>query len=181
MWNDKLEKVKLSQQLQEIRERGMNQVIIHPRFGLETPYLTDEWFETVGFVVNEAEKSGMKLWIYDELNWPSEYTGGGVLRSNPELCAKHLVQLAGSYEVRDTSWKPAYSDDKYIDVLNPDATDSFIEVVYEEYWKRFKEHFGTTIVGFFTDEPGMYNNFADSDLGSIPWTDKLPAFFQKNE
>lgn len=179
MWNDKLEKEKLFQQLQEIKERGMNQVIVHPRFGLETSYLSDEWFEMVGFVVKEAEKADMKLWIYDELNWPSGYAGGKVLRNNPELCAKHLVQSAGSYEVRDTSWKPAYSDDRYIDVLNPEATDSFIDLVYDEYWKRFNKYFGTTIVGFFTDEPGIYNNFANSDPDSIPWTEKLPTFFEK--
>lgn len=179
MWNDKLEKEKLSQQLQEIKEKGMNQVIIHPRFGLETPYLSDEWFEMVGFVVEEAGKADMKLWIYDELNWPSGYAGGETLRNSPKLCAKHLVQSADSYEVRDTSWKPAYSDDRYIDVLNPEATDSFIDLVYDEYWKRFRKHFGTTILGFFTDEPGMYNNFADSDPGSIPWTEKLPAFFER--
>lgn len=179
MWNDKLEKGKLQSQLLEIKERGMSQVIIHPRFGLETPYLSDEWFEMIGFVVEEAEKEGMKLWIYDELNWPSGYAGGAVLERNTDLCAKHLIKTPRGYKVRETSWKPAYSDDKYIDVLNPDATDSFIDLVYEEYWKRFKKHFGKTIVGFFTDEPGMYNNFADSDPGSIPWTDKLPEFFEE--
>jgi len=179
MWNDKLEKERLSQQLREIKERGMNQAIIHPRLGLETPYLSDEWFEMVGFVVEEAKKADMKLWIYDELNWPSGYAGGNVLKKDPELSAKHLAKTSKSYEVKETSWKPAYSDGKYIDVLNPDATDSFIELVYEEYWKRFKEHFGTTIVGFFTDEPGMYNNFTDSDPDSIPWTDKLPHFFER--
>lgn len=179
MWNDKLEKEELSQQLQEIKERGMNQVIIHPRFGLETPYLTDEWFEMVGFVINEAEKTGMKLWIYDELNWPSGYAGGAVLERNPKFCAKHMIRPSDGYDIRDTSWCPAYSNDKYIDVLNPDVTDAFIDLVYEEYWRRFSKHFGSTIVGFFTDEPGMYNNFADSDPGSIPWTEKLPAFFKR--
>lgn len=179
MWNDRLEQGELKRQLHEIKERGMNQVVIHPRFGLETQYLSDGWFEMVGFVVEEAEKEGMKLWIYDELNWPSGYAGGKVLEKNPDLCAKHLIKTPQGYDVRETTWKPAYSDDKYIDVLNPDATDSFIDLVYEEYWKRFRRYFGKTIVGFFTDEPGMYNNFADSDPGSIPWTDKLPIFFER--
>ena len=178
MWNDKLERKKLSLQLQEIKERGMNQVIIHPRFGLETPYLSEKWFEMMEFVINEARKNGMKLWIYDELNWPSGYAGGEVLKKNPELCAKHLVHSAEGYKVKHTSWKPAYSEDRYIDVLNPEATDSFIKIVHDEYWHRFGKHFGDTILGFFTDEPGMYNNFANSDSGSIPWTDKLPTFFE---
>lgn len=179
MWNDHLEQDELKRQLHEIKEKGMNQVIIHPRFGLETPYLSDEWFEMVGFVVKEAEREEMKLWIYDELNWPSGYAGGEVLEKDPNLCAKHLIKTSQGYQIRETSWKPAYSDDRYIDVLNPDATDTFIDLVYEKYWKRFKKHFGKTIVGFFTDEPGMYNNFADSDPDSIPWTDKLSEFFEK--
>ena len=179
MWNDKLEREKLSEQLLEIKERGMNQVIIHPRFGLETPYLSNGWFEMVGFVIDEAEKNDMKLWVYDELNWPSGYAGGEVLKQNPGLRAKHLVKTDDGYATRDTSWKPAYSDDHYIDVLNPEATDVFIEHVYEEYWKRFGKHFGTTILGFFTDEPGMYNNFAGSDPNSIPWTEGLPEFFKE--
>ncbi len=178
MWNDRLERDSLLKQLQEIKERGMNQVIIHPRLGLETPYLSEEWFEMVGFVVRAAEKSNMGLWIYDELNWPSGYAGGEVLRRNPELCAKHLVQTGNGFETRNTSWKPAYSSDRYIDVLNPEAVNSFIEIVHEQYWHRFGDFFGSAILGFFTDEPGMYNNFAGLDPGSIPWTDKLPAFFE---
>lgn len=179
MWNDHLEQDELKRQLHEIKAKGMNQAIIHPRFGLETPYLSDEWFEMVGFVVEEAQREEMKLWIYDELNWPSGYAGGEVLEKDPDLCAKHLIKTPQGYQIRETSWKPAYSDDRYIDVLNPDATDTFIDLVYEKYWKRFKKHFGKTIVGFFTDEPGMYNNFADSDPDSIPWTDKLPEYFEK--
>ncbi len=179
MWNDKLEKEKLKRQLLEIKEKGMNQVIIHPRFGLETPYLSEEWFDAVGFVLEEAASNKMKIWIYDELNWPSGYAGGKLLKKDPNLCGKHLVKTSKGYKVKKTSWKPAYSTDRYIDVLNPETTNSFIDLVYEEYWRRFKKYFGKVIVGFFTDEPGMYNNFADSDPNSIPWTENLPKHFKK--
>lgn len=178
MWNDKLNKEKLLQQLKEIKEKGIKQVIIHARYGLETPYLSEEWFEMVGSVVNEAKKINIGLWIYDELNWPSGYAGGEVLKKTPEFCANHLTWTKNGLDIKNTSWKPAYSNDRYVDVLNPEATDSFIELVYEQYWRRFGKHFGTTILGFFTDEPGMYNNFAGSDPSSIPWTNKLPVFFE---
>jgi hypothetical protein len=39
------------------------------------------------------------------------------------------------------------------DILNPDAADSFIELVYNRYAKEFGSYFGNTIMGIFTDEP----------------------------
>ncbi len=39
------------------------------------------------------------------------------------------------------------------DILNPDATDSFIELVYDTFAREFGTWFGTTIMGIFTDEP----------------------------
>lgn len=39
------------------------------------------------------------------------------------------------------------------DILNPDAVTSFIELVYEKYYREFGKYFGKTILGIFTDEP----------------------------
>ncbi|MFP4366131.1 MAG: hypothetical protein ACLFQA_03455 [Bacteroidales bacterium] len=39
------------------------------------------------------------------------------------------------------------------DILNPDAVESFIDLVYERFAEEFGEYFGTTIIGIFTDEP----------------------------
>ncbi len=39
------------------------------------------------------------------------------------------------------------------DILNPQAVDSFIELVYERYSKEFGSYFGNTVTGIFTDEP----------------------------
>lgn len=179
MWNDRLKKEELLHQLQEIKSKGMNQVIIHPRFGLETPYLSEEWFEAISWVVEEATRQKMGVWIYDELNWPSGYAGGKVLEKHPDFQATHLIRDKGGFIERKTSWKPAYSENHYIDVLNPKAVRSFIDEVYEKYWQNFGKYFGETILGFFTDEPGIYNNFAGTDINSIPWTKNLPKFFKK--
>lgn len=46
---------------------------------------------------------------------------------------------------------------KYADMLCDKATDLFIEAVYEEHYKHFKEYFGNTFVGFFSDEPCLAN------------------------
>lgn len=179
MWNDRLDKDQLVSQLQNIKSKDINQVMIHPRFGLETPYLSDEWFDNFSAVLEEAKRLKMGIWIYDELNWPSGYADGKILAQNPEFQASHIVKTKSGFDVRKTSWKPAYSDTYYTDVLNPKATDAFLENVYEQYWQRFRRYFGGTIQGFFTDEPGLYNNFAGSDPNSLPWSEGLPTFFRE--
>jgi len=41
------------------------------------------------------------------------------------------------------------------DLLNPEAVDCFVELVYQGFYDRFSAHFGKTIVGIFTDEPSI--------------------------
>jgi hypothetical protein len=52
------------------------------------------------------------------------------------------------------------------DILNPEAVDSFIELVYERFAKEFGSYFGTTIIGIFTDEPSPLGR--GSEKGLIP-------------
>ncbi len=41
------------------------------------------------------------------------------------------------------------------DILNPDATATFIRLVYDRYFEALGDHFGKTIRAIFTDEPGL--------------------------
>jgi hypothetical protein len=85
-------------------------------------------------------------------------------------CLVHLVQRPL------VNYHPDLEPDQpYVDMLNPKATQKFIDVTHETYARRFGGHFGSTIQGIFNDEPGFYNNFPDNrggvdSLGSIPWT-----------
>lgn len=49
---------------------------------MKTPYLSEEWFECIRTCVAEAERIGMKAWIYDEDRWPSGAAGGLVTRDD---------------------------------------------------------------------------------------------------
>ena len=85
------------------------------------------------------------------------------------------------------SRKGAKSD--YINMLNPESVNVLIEAVYEPHWEHFKEHFGNTLVGFFSDEPGFKNQYdgrrrrTDSmyemTVGhpglALPWSDEVRA------
>lgn len=49
----------------------------------------------------------------------------------------------------------AQRDCRYVDLLNPIATRTFIQCTHEQYKKHFGKYFGNTIRGIFTDEPQM--------------------------
>jgi len=264
-WNGDLKPDELLRQIHLMHEKGIRAFMIHARKGLTIKYLSEEWFERVRLTLEEAAKLGMKVWLYDEDNWPSGYAGGRVLARDPNyagqnlILERHYVQgpapfrlaLERSEEVRAvlaariaevrpippdplrfhkegetpaawsdrahyahiyaheepialemrdgvvardvpegywclmvarqqrTDWFAAYSDTYYIDLMNAAATQAFLEETHEQYWRRFKKHFGKTILGFFVDEPGFYNNFWDRNVGSITWTHDFAQEFEK--
>lgn len=59
----------------------------------------------------------------------------------------------------------------FVDPCNREAIKTFIELTHERYSKSLGEEFGKTVKGIFTDETGL--------LGRIPWSPKLPGFFEK--
>jgi hypothetical protein len=54
-------------------------------------------------------------------------------------------------------------------IMNPDAVACFLRHTHEQYWKHLRDHFGTTIVAMFTDEP--------SALGKSPRRGPKPKPF----
>ena len=60
------------------------QAFVHPRPGLMTPYLSDDWFRLWRVALDEAERLDMNIWIYDENSYPSGFAGGFVPKAMPE-------------------------------------------------------------------------------------------------
>ena len=46
----------------------------------------------------------------------------------------------------------------FCDKLSSDAVEAYIQEVYEQHYKHFKDEFGKTLIGFFSDEPAFMNN-----------------------
>ncbi len=59
-----------------------------------------------------------------------------------------------------------------LDLMNPDAVDHFIKIVYRGFKKHLKKYFGDPIVGVFTDEPEHYRSF--------PWTGAFAGHFSNS-
>ena len=102
-WNDDLKPEHLKWQMKEMYDKGVYEVVISSRRGIEIDYLSDEWFDRIEVVVDYAAELGMKIWLYDEDNWPSGYAGGKVLEENPDYCGKHVKRL--EVLVENDAWK----------------------------------------------------------------------------
>ncbi|HET6627016.1 MAG TPA: glycosyl hydrolase, partial [Nocardioidaceae bacterium] len=284
-WNGKLTEDELERQLDEMQSNGVEEFFIHPRQGLggefgkteNDYYLSTDYFDKVGFVLEEARSRGMKAWLYDDLNWPSGFAGGRTVRGGlvdgreiepdpsyvpwylvpvaqdvtgpstydeevpaqgdgadepqPELVATLAARKSGDgscvtggeargvsldgdstieltdriedgrlrWSVPEGSWcvvhlvqRPLLNyhpdlepDEPYVDMLNPDVTQKFIDITHESYYGRFADDFGSTIQGIFNDEPGFYNNFPDGrggadSRGSVPWTPGFRDYLEQN-
>ena len=84
VWNDLLTEEQIRLTLNDLAGQNVKQAIIHPRPGLMTPYLSEAWFKSWDAALKEAERLGMKLWIYDENSYPSGFAGGLVPEAMPE-------------------------------------------------------------------------------------------------
>ncbi len=70
-WNDLIIDEKTNEQLKMMSRINAKQPIIHARSGLLNEYLSEDWFNRIENVIQEAKKNDMKVWLYDENNWPS--------------------------------------------------------------------------------------------------------------
>ena len=84
VWNGEITRGEIDNFMDEFNRQGIKQVFVHPRPGLITEYLSDEWFGLFRYTVERGKESGMKVWIYDENSYPSGFAGGHVPANMPE-------------------------------------------------------------------------------------------------
>lgn len=84
VWNYRITKEEIDKFLTDFKNQGSSQVFVHPRPGLITEYLSDEWFDLFRYTVDRGKELGMKVWIYDENSYPSGFAGGHVPDRMPE-------------------------------------------------------------------------------------------------
>ncbi len=197
-WNDKLEPEELKRQIKNMHDLKIAGFFMHARGGLETEYLSDEWYEATRVCIEEAKKYGMEAWAYDENGWPSGFAGGKLLEDpdNHSVFLKHEInsvfpEAAENYYAvyalidgmpvkTDCAAEGAESylcvkyctDASYVDTLRADITEKFIEETHVQYEKIFKDDFGGAMPGFFTDEPQYYRY-------ATPYSKFMPKWFEE--
>ena len=193
-WNDKLEEGELRRQINVMHDLGMKGFFMHARGGLETEYLSEEWYGAIRACVDEAQKLGMEAWSYDENGWPSGFAGGILLKDKAnwatylkyETCSEFPTDenVLGVYVIADGKCRRVAApevgakeyavvlqgwDESYVDTMDAEITKKFIHETHEEYKKKIG--FSAAMPGFFTDEPQYYR-------WATPWSNKMPAEFR---
>ena len=101
-WNNRLDKAEITKQVRQMYEAGYGGFVIHARAGLDTPYLSEEWFECVETALLSAKQWNMKIWLYDEFGFPSGLAGGINLQESSRR-AQYL-----EYKVKKLSSLPLF-------------------------------------------------------------------------
>ncbi|MGB9835905.1 MAG: glycosyl hydrolase [Candidatus Saccharicenans sp.] len=90
VWNEDMTADKVRRQLEYLKDKGFGGGFVHPRPGLITPYLTDEWLSLFKEAVQRGKELGLKVWVYDENSYPSGFAGGLVPAALPEAARSGL-------------------------------------------------------------------------------------------
>lgn len=100
-WNTKLDSKTLLSQIDAMREMGMGGFHMHPRTGLATPYLGEEFLGFIRECSEKAKRDNMIAWLYDEDRWPSGFAGGLVTKDH-SLRARNLRWTCVPYAANGT-------------------------------------------------------------------------------
>lgn len=192
-WNDRLDPEELKRQIRWMAQEGFGGYFMHARSGLETEYLSQEWFECIRACIRQGREQGLDSWAYDENGWPSGFVGGKLLaeESNHDRYLTAQIgpwdggamvsyRIAGTRLIRvQSSESPAesciniysHASPSTADILNPAVVDQFLHATHAQYKARLSGDF-SGLSGFFTDEPQYYRY-------DTPYTTVLPAYFQE--
>lgn len=77
-WNGHMEPTLICKQIEDFHTMKLGGFFMHSRMGLETPYLSDEWFTCIKVAIQKAAELDMRACLYDEDRWASGTAGGFV-------------------------------------------------------------------------------------------------------
>lgn len=192
--NDELNDEEIVRQLRAFKEKGVCGVVLHPRIGIpeSIAYMSDEFMHYITTAVETAAELDMKIVLYDEAMYPSGSACGLVAAANPLFASqciiltdddgegkliaktsdgKYIMQVASNGRIRGIHYGQDDGEPNAplaSDLLSPEAVAKFIEITHERYYSVLKDYFGSTIIGFFTDEPSALGRNPRS--GSFAWT-----------
>lgn len=119
LWMKGEDTLTISEELDRIEECGIKEICLESR-----PYpdfCGPRWWETMDFLVPEAKKRGMKLWILDDRKFPTGYANGGFERNQEHekiyLAERHMDIMGPCKDGAVLVENFLYPDGKLIGIL----------------------------------------------------------------
>lgn len=216
-WQHGDSKQELLEELIAIEKSGAKEICVESR--IHEDFCGDKWWDDFGFLLEEAKKRNLRLWLLDDRRFPTG-RANGLVDKHPELRKKHLrvefIDVIGPkndaalllpnldgniervinvvaykrtdegeiitgepiglthkidnglvfWDIPEGVYRVFYTIEtkggtaRYylMDMLNPEACNLMLEAVYEPHYEHFKEYFGNTFMGFFSDEAQFGND-----------------------
>lgn len=145
------------------------------------PYPSEEQLKIVSAVAISTEIKDGEAVLTDKITDISSY-----------ICKDRIY-----WNVPKGTWKICIVEERIGDLndrldtqINPitaESTELLIKEVYEKHYGKYKERFGKSFAGFFSDEPGFYNLTGfNGKLGAdpcvrLPWGIDMPAEMEREE
>lgn len=146
VWNTRVTHAIIDSMLAEFKQQGFGGVMVHPRPGLITPYLSAEWFALWKYAMEKAKQLDLDIWIYDENSYPSGFAGGHVPNEMPASFEQgQMMQLQKT------------------DRLPPDSNDYFIAL------ERMPDGRFRRVQAKNKPAGGDYYLFTKSSYHASPW------------
>ena len=157
------------------------------------PHLTQKYLELVALNVDGPLFTFLEATDNRYVNTGDSYpiAAFGCTEEEYQGEIKHPIDLTPNlsfervipWEAPAGKWRLLYFLEKevpyYIDTLNPESTNRFIELTYERYKQAVGADFGSVVPGFYTDEPAMHYYHVGIDNFVIPWTGQMFKIFRQ--
>ena len=94
-WNDALDETELARQMDEFQAHGVQAFVIHPRVGLprDMGWMSDNLLNKMRFAIQQAQKRGMWVILYDEGMYPSGSSSGQVVAEDAAYQCRGFVRI----------------------------------------------------------------------------------------
>lgn len=233
------------EEIERIYECGLRAFCVESR--PHPDFCGEGWWKDLGFILEEAKKRDMEVWVLDEEHYPCG-RALGKYKEHPELIQENIVCSCMNTvgEIKNAKILLPYNGDEerficalafpldenekilfdggvdlsdkvkddvlywdvpkghyrvmgiygsknlkkggspFADPFRKESNQLIIDLIYQPHYEHFKEYFGSTLKGFFTDEPrlGNYERLLGSlrhnkDLGlgihsmAYNWNDKV--------
>lgn len=190
VWNTHITPALLDRTMTELHEQGFGGVFVHPRPGLKTEYLSDEWFSLFRHTLDKGKELDMNVWIYDENTFPSGFGGGHVNAQMPESYNQGGSIVLYRHEVLPEKIENLYLclkevNGEFIDITDRLVSEQDKQGQYYVYVKSFEPrvawHGGYSYVDLL--HPGVTEKFLEvtgkgyEQIASEDFGKNLPGWF----
>ena len=166
-WNEQISEEGIDFQMKEFKNAGIGGVFVHPRPGLLTEYLSDDWFRLFDYTVQKGKELDMKVWIYDENSYPSGFAGGHVPAEMPDSY-KHGTGLI--MQISETVDDFPTGD---TEVILKKTGDAFVDITYSVESEKGKKGTYYIFEKTYPEKSPWYGGFTYVDLLYKGVTDKF--------